>query len=55
MPRPIPEVEMLEPGEKLQINLDAWTPWKRERFYKNTLDAYFRWKKEQEAATATAE
>ncbi len=52
MARPIPEVKMLEPGEQLQVNLDAWSPWKRDRFYKNTLDAFNRWKKEQSEATA---
>ncbi len=52
MSRPIPEVKMLEPGEKIEVNLDAWSPWKRDRFYKNTLDAFNRWKKEKAAEAA---
>lgn len=43
------EIEMLEPGEQLQVDLGAWTPWRQDRLYKNTLDAYLRWKKEREA------
>lgn len=55
MARPIPEVKMVEPGERVQFNLDEWSPWKRERFFKNTLDAFNRWKKEKaEAEAATA-
>lgn len=49
MARPIPEVEMLKPGEQVHIDLSTWSPWRQDRLYKHTLDAYLRWKKEREA------
>lgn len=48
MARPIPEVKMLEPGEQLEINLDAWTSWRRDGLNKATLAAFQRWKKGRE-------